>query len=54
LEELLKACKGMFQEPKGIAPKREVEHEIQLLPDSPLTNIGLYRKSILEENEVKK
>jgi hypothetical protein len=31
-----------------------VEHEIQLFLDSPLSNIGLYRLSILEANEVKK
>jgi hypothetical protein len=37
-----------------IPPKREVEHEIQLFPDSSLPNIGLYRPSILEEDEVKK
>ena len=52
--EFLKAYKGVFQEPKGIPPKREVEHEIQLFPDSPLLNIELYRQSILEANEVKK
>jgi hypothetical protein len=28
--------------------------EIQLLSDSPLSNIGLYRQSVLEANEVKK
>ena len=30
-------------DPKGLPPKRELEHEIQLLPDSPLPNIGLYK-----------
>jgi hypothetical protein len=44
----------VFQEPQGLPPKREVEHEIQLLPESPLPNIGLYRKSIIKEDEVKK
>jgi hypothetical protein len=34
---------GVFQEIKGLPPKREVEHEIQLFPNSPLPNIGLYR-----------
>jgi hypothetical protein len=43
LEELLKAYRGVFQEPKGIPLKREVEHKIQLFPNSPLSNIGLYR-----------
>jgi hypothetical protein len=49
-----KTYKVMFKEHKGIPPKREVEHEIQLLPDSPLLNNGLYIQSILEENEVNK
>jgi len=54
LEDLLQAYGGVFQEPKGTPPKREVEHEIQLLPESPLSNIGLYRESVLEADEVKK
>ena len=44
----------MFQEPKVIPPRMEVEHEIQLFPDLPLLNIGLYRQSVLKVNEVKK
>jgi hypothetical protein len=51
LEEFLKEYRGVFQEPKGIPPKREVEHEIQLFPDSPLPNIGLYRQFVLEETK---
>ena len=46
--------KGVFYEPKGFPPKREVEHEIQLFPDSPLPNIGLYRQYVLEVYKVKK
>ncbi len=30
LEELLQAYKDVFWEPKGLPPKREVEHEIHL------------------------
>ena len=41
LEELLQTYKDVFQEPKGLPPKREAEHEIQLFPNSPLPNIGL-------------
>jgi hypothetical protein len=44
----------MFQEPKGIPLKREVDHEIKLMLQSPLSNIGLYRQSVMEANEVKK
>jgi len=38
---------------EGMPPKREVEH-IQLLLDSPFPNVVLYKKYILEVDEVKK
>ncbi|KAH9312832.1 hypothetical protein KI387_027867, partial [Taxus chinensis] len=44
----------VFQAPSGLPPKQEVEHEIQLLPELRLPNIGLYRQSLLESTEVKK
>ena len=44
----------LFQEPKGIPPKREIEHEIYLQQDAPLPNIGMYRLSALENAEIKK
>jgi hypothetical protein len=54
LEELLQEDKGVFNEPNGLPPKRNLEQEIQLLLESPLLNIGLYRQFVLEANEVKK
>jgi len=47
LEEFPNEYRGFFKEPKRIPTKRDVEHEIQLLSESPLPNIGLYRQSIL-------
>ena len=44
----------MFREPKGLPPKREVEHDIQLFLDSPLPNIGFYIQSVIEVIVVKK
>eukprot|EP00253_Pinus_taeda_P028567 PITA_28567 len=44
----------MFQEPTGLPPKREIQHEIHLHPDCPLPNIGMYRMSIMENDEIKK
>lgn len=44
----------MFQEPKGLPPKRGIQHEIQLQQDVPLPNIGMYRMSIMESLEIKK
>ena len=44
----------MFQEPKGLPPKRGIQHEIQLQQDVPLPNIGMYRTLIMESAEFKK
>ena len=44
----------MFQEPKGLPPKRAIQHEIQLQQDCPLPNIGMYRMSVMENVEIKK
>jgi hypothetical protein len=44
----------MFKEPKGLPPKRGIQHEIQLQQDCPLPNIGMYRMSVMENDEIKK
>ena len=44
----------MFQEPKGLPPKQEIEHEIYLQQDAPPPNIGMYKLSALENAEIKK
>eukprot|EP00253_Pinus_taeda_P004927 PITA_04927 len=44
----------LFQEPKGLPPKREIVHDIYLQQDAPLPNIGMYRLSSLENVEIKK
>jgi hypothetical protein len=44
----------MFKEPKGLPPKRGVQHEIQLQQECPLPNIGMYRMSVMENVEIKK
>ena len=38
----------MFQEPTGLPPKREIQHEIQLQQDFPLPNISMYHMSVME------
>jgi len=43
LEEFLQAYRSVFQEPRWIPPKREVQHEIQLLPYFMFPNIRCYR-----------
>ena len=54
LIKLVSAFDDIVQEPQGLPPKRKVQHEIQLLQDAPLPNLGLYRLSIIENEEVKK
>lgn len=44
----------MFQEPKGLPPKRGIQHEIQLQQDVPLPSIGMYCMLIMESMEIKR
>ena len=48
LYDVVNAHHEMFQEPIGLPPKREIQHEIQLQQDYPLPNISIYRMSIME------
>eukprot|EP00253_Pinus_taeda_P019565 PITA_19565 len=41
-------------EPKGLPPKKEIVHDIILQQDVPVPNIGMYRLSALENDEIKK
>jgi len=44
----------LFQEPKGLPPRREIVHDIHLQQDAPLPNIGMYKLFTLENAEIKK
>ena len=52
--ELISNYDEMFQELRGLPPKREIQHEIHLQHDAPLPNIGMYRMSTIEMEEIKK
>jgi hypothetical protein len=54
LYEVVNQYDEMFQEPKGLPPKRAIQHEIQLQQDGPLPNIGMYRMSVMKNVEIKK
>jgi hypothetical protein len=54
LNELLNKYTNLFAEVGGLPPKRAIEHEIQLISDSTLPNICMYRNSVLENEEIKK
>ena len=47
LYEVVNQYDEMFQEPKGLPPKRVIQHEIQLQQDFPQPNIGMYRMSFM-------
>ncbi|KAA8518207.1 hypothetical protein F0562_015681 [Nyssa sinensis] len=51
LTELLENFSHLFSEFKGLPPKRAVDHEIQLISDSTLPNIAIYRNSVHQEVE---
>jgi len=44
----------LFQEPKGLPPKKGIVHDIILHQDVPLPNIGMYRLFALVNAEIKK
>jgi len=44
----------VFQEPKGLPPKREIQHEIHLHQDVSLPNIGMYKMYVLKNEDIKK
>ena len=52
--KIISTYDDLFQEPKGLPPKREIQHEIQLQQDVPLPNIDIYSLSILQNGEIKK
>jgi hypothetical protein len=54
LYEVVNQYDEMFKEPKGLPPKRGIQHEIQFQQDCPLPNIGMYRMSVMENAEIKK
>jgi hypothetical protein len=54
LTDIVSKYDDIFQEPYGLPPKREIQHEIHLQQDSPLPNVGMYRMSVVEMIAIKK
>jgi len=54
LEKVFSKYDILFQELKGLPPKKEIVHDINLKQDAPLPNIRMYRLSALENAEIKK
>jgi hypothetical protein len=54
LIDIVSKYDDIFQEPDGLPPKREIQHEIHLQHDSPLPNVGMYMMLVVEMTEIKK
>ncbi|XP_026451466.1 uncharacterized protein LOC113351745 [Papaver somniferum] len=54
ISSLKRKIVDLFQEEVTIPPKRSVEHDIILIGDASLPNLGLYMSSITESEEIKK
>eukprot|EP00253_Pinus_taeda_P031900 PITA_31900 len=54
IEKIVSEYDVLFQEPKGLPPKKEIVHDIILQQDVPFPNIGMYRFSALENAKIKK
>jgi hypothetical protein len=54
LYEVVNENVDMFQEPRGLPPKRGIQHEILLQQDVPLSSIDMCRMSVMENVENKK
>jgi hypothetical protein len=53
LTKIISNYDEFFQEPSGFPPKREVEHEINLQQDAPLSNILMYKSSVIENAKLR-
>lgn len=54
MEKLLEHFPDLFMDVGGLPPHRPVEHDIQLIGDSPLPNLIIYRHSVEESKEIKR
>jgi len=54
VKKVISEFEDLFQIPKELPPKKDIQHKIQLHQDVALPNIGLYRHSIMESEEIKK
>ena len=54
LIDIISEYDDLFQDPKGLPLKREIQHEIHLQQDVPLLNIAMYRMSVMQNEEIKK
>nr|GEV77433.1 hypothetical protein [Tanacetum cinerariifolium] len=54
LDQVIANYRSLFEDKIGLPPNRVIEHEIQLVVDSNLPNIVMYRNSLLDNTEIKR
>ncbi|GKA69579.1 transposon ty3-I gag-pol polyprotein [Tanacetum coccineum] len=53
-ENIIAEYHALFDDVGEMPPNQIIEHDIQLVEDSTLPKIGMYRNSVLENNEIKR
>lgn len=54
IDKILKEYHNVFTPPVGVPTHCQVKHSIDLIPGTPLPHEPIYRRSVLENNEIKR
>jgi hypothetical protein len=54
VNKILSEFASLFEEPKGLPPKRMCDHKIPLLPGSTPMKLRPYRYNPMQKNEIEK
>ena len=54
MQDLIKEFEALFEEPKGLPPKREFDHAIPLLPGAQSVNVRPYRYNPEQKDEIER
>lgn len=54
IQSLLRYNADIFETPKGLPPKREIDHRLLTLPDQKPINVRLYKYGHIQKEEIEK
>ena len=54
MDHILTKYQNVFELPTGVPSHCQVRHSIDLIPGTPLPNEPVYRRSVLENDEIKR
>lgn len=54
VKHILQQFEDVFRSPVGLPPERAIAHGIDLEPGASLPNLGLYHRSVMENEEIKR